>query len=116
MTNEPRRTSFPVAVSAEPTTTFNRPLSWRAIIAGTVAGLSIHILLTMLGLGLGIGSLEPVTDENPVAKLGMGAAIAWCVSALIALWSGGYVAGRFVPASYKRSGSLHGFLVWSVAT
>ena len=116
MTNEPRRTAFPVAVAAESADTFNHPLSWRAIIAGAVAGLSIHILLTMLGLGLGIGSLEPVSDENPVAKLGMGAAIAWCVSALIALWSGGYVAGRFIPVSYKRSGSLHGFLVWSVAT
>lgn len=118
MTNEPRRTAVavPLAATSEPATHFNRPLSWRAILAGAVAGLAIHILLTLLGLGLGVGSLEPVTDENPAAKLGMGATIAWCVSALIALWSGGYVAGRFVPASYRRSGCLHGFLVWSVAT
>jgi hypothetical protein len=38
------------------------------------------------------------------------------VSALVALWAGGYVAGRFIPASFKRTGCLHGFLVWCVAT
>lgn len=116
MTTEIRRTGIPVSAVTEPTGSLNRPLSWRAILAGTVAGLAIHILLTLLGLGLGVGSLDPITDENPVAKLGMGAAIAWCVSALIALWCGGYVAGRFVPASFRRTGCLHGFLVWSVAT
>ncbi len=119
MTTENNATGIPVTAStasAEVYAPSYRSLSWRAIIAGTVAGLAIHLLLTLLGLGLGIGSLEPITDENPAAKLGLGAAIAWCVSALIALWSGGWVAGRFVPATYKRSGSLHGFLVWSLAT
>ncbi len=97
-------------------TPFYRNLSWRAIIAGTVAGLAIHILLTMLGLGLGIASLDPITDESPIAKLGIGAGIAWSISALIALWCGGWVAGRFAPSDHHQSGLLHGFLVWSMAT
>ncbi len=116
MTNEIRRTVAPVTTTADTLGAFNRPLSWRAIVAGAVAGLAIHILLTLLGLGLGIGALDPITDDNPVAKLGIGTAIAWCVSALIALWCGGYVAGRFIPVNFKHTGCLHGFLVWSVAT
>jgi hypothetical protein len=97
-------------------TPFYRNISWRAIIAGAVAGLAIHILLTMLGLGLGLASLDPITDESPFTKLGIGAGIAWSVSALIALWCGGWVAGRFAPSDYHQSGLLHGLLVWSVAT
>ncbi len=114
MTIQNNVTGIPVATEAR--APFYRNISWRAIIAGTVAGLAIHLLLTMLGLGLGIGSLEPLTDENPVAKLGVGAGIAWCVSALIALFVGGWVAGRFAPSDYRLSGTLHGFLVWSLAT
>jgi hypothetical protein len=84
--------------------------------AGSVAGLAIHLLLTVLGIGLGLGVADPMTEGNPVAKFGMGATIAWGVSALIALWSGGWVAGKAAPAAMRRSGCLHGFLVWSVAT
>src|SRR4051812_44857616 len=117
MTTQNNATGVPVTTtSTDVHAPVSRSLSWRAIIAGTVAGLAIHLLLTMLGLGLGIGSLEPLTDQNPVAKLGLGAGIAWCVSALIALFSGGWVAGRFAPSDYKLSGTLHGFLVWSLAT
>jgi len=117
MPTETNITGIPVAATTtEVRAPFYRNLSWRAIIAGSVAGLAVHLLLTVLGLGLGIGSLEPITDQNPVAKLGLGAGIAWCVSALIALWTAGWVAGRFAPAGYRRSGGLHGFLVWCVAT
>jgi hypothetical protein len=108
--------TIPVTTATDVRTPSYRNLSWRAIIAGTVAGLAIHLLLTTLGLGLGIGALEPITDENPVSKLGIGAGIAWCVSALIALFGGGWVAGRFAPSDYKLSGTIHGFLVWSLAT
>jgi len=107
---------IPVTTSSEVSPPSYRNLSWRAIIAGTVAGMAIHILLTMLGLGLGIASLNPLTDADPGTKLGIGAGVAWCVSALIALFSGGWVAGRFSPSGYNLSGTLHGFLVWSVAT
>lgn len=94
---------------------FYRALSWRAILAGIVAGLAVHLLLTLLGIGVGAGTLDPVTDENPIAKFTTGAAIAWIASALISLWIGGWVAGRFTPGGNRRSGCLHGFLVWSLA-
>jgi hypothetical protein len=107
---------LPLTASTEARVPFYRSLSWRAILAGTVAGLAVHLLLTLFGIGLGAGMVDPVTDENPLAAFSVGAVIAWSVSALIALFVGGWVAGRFVPTGSKQSGGLHGFLVWSLAT
>jgi len=107
---------IPLTASSDVRIPFYRSLSWRAIIAGTVAGLSVHLLLTLLGIGIGAGMVDPITDENPFTAFSLGAAVAWGVSALIALWVGGWVAGRFVPSGNKHSGCLHGFLVWSLAT
>ncbi|CAM2935736.1 hypothetical protein [Rariglobus hedericola] len=107
---------IPLTASNEVRIPFYRSLSWRAIIAGTVAGLAVHLLLTLLGIGVGAGMVDPITDENPFAAFSLSAAIAWGVSALIALGVGGWVAGRFVPNGSKHSGCLHGFLVWSLAT
>jgi polyhydroxyalkanoate synthesis regulator phasin len=93
-----------------------RGVSWGAIFAGTTAGLATHLLLTLLGIGLGAGMLNPITDDNPVGTFSMASAIAWCVSALIALGIGGWVAGRSAARVNQNTGRLHGFLVWGVAT
>lgn len=92
------------------------PLSWGSIFAGCFAGLGLHLVLTILGMGIGLGSINPLTDPNPAADFSIGAGIAWSVSALIALWTGGYIAGRSIPQGDKQSGLIHGFVVWGVAT
>lgn len=97
-------------------TTAHRTVSWAAIFAGAVAGLGIHLVLTMLGLAIGAGMTDPITDENPIGTFSIGSAIAWGVSALIALWTGGWVAGRFAQYPSRGNGRLHGFLVWALAT
>ena len=87
-------------------------LSWGAIIGGTVAAIGIHILITALGVGAGLGTFTPRTDANPVTNFSIGAAVVWTIGALVALWFGGFVAGRF---SHSRpSGFVHGILVWSL--
>jgi len=73
-------------------------------------------LITLLGIGLGVQLIDPVTDAEPIGKFSVGVGIAWSVSALISLWLGGWVAGRFSPEPNRRLGSLHGVLVWSLAT
>lgn len=92
------------------------PLCWGAIIAGSVAALSAHLLITLFGIGLGVQLIDPVADAEPVGKFSLGVGIAWSVSALLSLWLGGWVAGRFTPEPNRRLGSLHGVLVWSLAT
>lgn len=87
-------------------------LCWSAILGGTVAAIGIHILLTTLGIAAGLGTFTPMTDAHPATHLGIGAALAWSVCALIALWFGGVVAGRFSHSLH--SGFVHGILVWSL--
>ncbi len=87
-------------------------LCWRAIFGGTIAAIGIHILLTALGVGGGLAAFTPITDSNPVANFSIGAAIVWTVCALVALWFGGFVAGRFSHSLH--SGFVHGILVWSL--
>jgi len=91
-------------------------LSWGSIIAGCVVALSIHLLLTMLGIGLGFRLVNPYTDENPALGFTTAAGVAWTISALISLWVGGWVAGRTSGKGYGNVGGLHGIVVWSVAT
>lgn len=97
-------------------TTDRRSPAWGAIFAGAVAGLGTHILLMMLLTAIGMGAASPATDDNPVATFGMGTAIAWTISALVALFVGGWVAGRCAARVHSVSGSVHGFLVWCVGT
>lgn len=90
--------------------------AWGAIIAGVIAAMGVHFLLLMLGMAAGLGAAEPATDENPAATISFGAAAVWSVSALIAMWVGGWVAGRCAVRVHSVSGGVHGFLVWCVAT
>jgi hypothetical protein len=87
-------------------------LCWTAIIGGTVAAIGIHILLTLLGGGAGLATFSPMTDADPVAHFDIGAAIIWTVCALISLWFGGLLAGRFSHSLH--AGFVHGVLVWSL--
>ncbi len=112
MTTDP---SFPAGTQSLPSPAgrYSLPtLCWSAIIGGTVAAIGIHILLTALGVGAGLAAFAPMTDTNPVANFSMGAAIVWTVCALVSLWFGGFVAGRFSHSLH--SGFVHGILVWSL--
>jgi hypothetical protein len=94
----------------------SRTLSWRAILAGTVVALSIHLLLVTLGTGISALAARKVEGDGAVKTLAIGTSIAWSLSALISLWVGGCVAGKTAAAGDAEQGKLHGFIVWSVAT
>ena len=53
---------------------------------------------------------SPLTDEKPLEHFDRGAAIIWSVCALISLWFGALLAGRFSHSWH--SGFVHGILVW----
>lgn len=99
---------------AEPTVV--PPLCWGAVIAGAVAALAVHLLVTLFGIGLGLQIVEPATDAEGGQKFSIGVGVAWSVGALLALWLGGWIAGRLVPEANRHLGGIHGFLVWSLAT
>ncbi len=93
-----------------------RSLFWGAIIAGAVAAMAIQVVLMMLGAGLGFAIYNPLSNDHPVASLGMGAVIIQGITAVISLWGGGWVAGRFAGRTTNFSGCLHGFMVWCLTT
>lgn len=94
----------------------HRTFSWGAVFAGLTAATAFQVLFMMLGAGLGFAIYSPLTDENPIADLGKGAIIIQGVSAVFSLWFGGWIAGRFTPVGARRSGGLHGLVVWCAAT
>jgi hypothetical protein len=91
-------------------------LRWGAIFAGATAALAIQIVLMMLGAGLGLAMFSPTTSDHAIASFGTGAAVIQGITAVLSLWAGGWVAGRFMRKVGEGSGRLYGFMVWAVAT
>ncbi len=103
-------------LETETTATVLPTISWKAILAGLTAAIALEFLFMLLGSALGFAIYTPLTDSNPTANLSEGAAVIEGISAVFALWFGGWVAGRFVRPVVPATGWLHGFLVWCAAT
>jgi hypothetical protein len=93
-----------------------RRITWGAVFAGVVVALVVQMLLSLLGMGIGMGTINPMEESNPFSGLGTGALIWWVISMLISLFIGGWVAGRLAGMPKASDASLHGVLMWSVFT
>ncbi len=96
--------------------TLVKRISWSAVFAGVLVAIVTQMLLTLLGLGVGFGSLDTVEEQNPAAGLGIGSAIWYIVSSLLSLYLGGWVAGRLASTPRLFDGVIHGVLTWSLVT
>ena len=95
---------------------FMKRISWSAVFAGVLVAIVTQMLLTLLGLGIGLGTIDPVQERNPTAGLGIGSAIWYIVSSLLSLFLGGWVAGRLASAPRLFDGIIHGVLTWCLVT
>jgi hypothetical protein len=95
-----------------------RRVSWGAILTGVVVALATQVLLAMLGLGIGLSGIEPTqVGDNPAASsMGIGAAVWWALSGILAALAGGWVAARLAGVPSRQIGLLHGLATWAVAT
>jgi hypothetical protein len=95
----------------------HRRISWGAVLAGVVLTLAIQLLLSMLGVGVGLSTVDPSqTGGTPgISSLGIGAGVWWTVSYVIALAVGGYVAARLAGVVLRGDGMIHGLLTWALA-
>lgn len=92
-------------------------ISWGAVFAGAVAALVLQVILNMLGLGVGLSTVDPAGDGTPGASsLGMGAGLWWVVSGILASAAGGYLAGRLSGKPSKSTTGYHGLTSWAVTT
>lgn len=95
---------------------FYRRISWGAIIAGTLVALVTMMLLNLLGIGIGLGSINPMEEASPFSGLGVGSIIWWVVSNLIAIFAGAYVAGKLAGVPLGGTSTMHGILSWCLYT
>lgn len=92
-----------------------RKVSWGAIFSGVALFLVIQFTLSVLGAAVGLTTLNPAQEAEPAAGLGMGAAIWWIVSMILALFVAGWAASKLSVAWSKMSGALHGLVTWAVS-
>lgn len=94
-----------------------RRISWGAVLAGVAVLLVIQLLLALLGLGVGLSTVDPASDGTPEASsLGIGAGIWTAVCVAIATFAGAWIAGRLAGMPSRTDGMLHGITTWAVAT
>jgi hypothetical protein len=93
----------------------NGRTAWGAILAGAVYALGLYVLLSLVGVGLGLSLFEP-TEATPGNGALTTTAIWQFVSQLVALGIGGYAAGRLAGVLHPMGSMLHGAVVWAVTT
>jgi hypothetical protein len=87
--------------------------SWTAVLAGVIAALVVQVLLTMLGLGIGLISLDTPTAADSPLGVSWAAFLYWAVAGIIAAFAGGWVAGAVAAPG---TGAGHGLAAWALAT
>ena len=97
-------------------TTPVRRTAWGAVMAGALVALMITLVFSLLFSGMGLQSIDPATDSSPLAGLGTSSVIAIIVTNLLALFAGGYVAGKLAGTPRRSDALLHGVLTWGVLT
>ena len=95
----------------------HRRISWSAIFGGVVLVISIQVLLSLLGAGVGLNTVNVNAGSTPDgSSFGIGAGLWWVISSCIALFAGGYAAAWLAGNEIKFDGMLHGLITWGIAT
>ena len=83
-TTEPVGTGSEVTLIDAP---FGR-ISWGAIIAGSVTALAVMLVLSLIGMGVGLSTMNPQTGANPSgAVIGISAVVWWGITSLVAFYA-----------------------------
>jgi len=93
-----------------------RRVSWGAILGGVVIAITVQMVLSLLGAGIGLSTIDPLRYSSPDASsFGIGAGVWWAVSSIVSLFAGGWVAGHLAGSPEKTDAMLHGLLTWGLA-
>lgn len=107
----------PVTPAEDIRTVAINQVAWGAIFAGVAIALVAQLLLNMVGLGIGLATLDPGTSDNPSAGgFSIGAGLWWVLSGIIASFLGGWIAGRLAGKPQESTGGWHGLTTWAVTS
>jgi len=105
---ERRRIAYPAVLRAE-----GMRVSWGGVFGGVLVALGFLLLMTALGVAVGISAAQP--GETDAGTLGAGAGIWAGLSLLLALLIGGWVSTRIGAIFDGTTGFFEGMLVWVVS-
>ena len=88
-------------------------VSWGGIWGGVLVAIGLLLLLSVLGVAIGVTAVEP--GETQAQAVGAGAGIWGGLSLLIALFVGGMVSTRIGAIFDRQTGFFEGALVWAVS-
>jgi len=92
-------------------------VSWGAVFAGAAIALVLQIILNMVGIGVGLSTIDVASGETPNASsLSIGAGLWWVISGIVAAAIGGYIAGRLSGKASQSTTAYHGLIAWAVST
>jgi hypothetical protein len=89
-------------------------ISWAAIFAGAVSALGLWLLLYAFGLAVGLTAIDP-NNPGSLRSSGIFTGVWGLVSPLVALFIGGFVAGRGAGLFRRGEGAMHGLVMWGLA-
>ncbi|MBC6715792.1 hypothetical protein H9Q09_06235 [Aurantimonas sp. DM33-3] len=90
-------------------------ISWGAIVAGSLLAMALQFMLGLLGLGIGLSSIEAAAAGDAGALLSAGGL--WTIAVvLIGLFVGAYAAGRLSGSVSRTDAVLHGVITWATST
>lgn len=95
---------------------FLRRASWGAILGGTAVAVVIQIMFTLLGISFGMGAVDFQGEGNATSGVGMAMGVWTAIGALVALFTGGWIAGRLAGTAQRAESTLHGVVTWAVVT
>ena len=80
----------PVTPAEDARTILINQIAWGAVLAGIVIALTALLLLNLLGVWIGLASVDPLGTNNPDPKtFSIGAGVWWALSGIIAALIGG---------------------------
>ena len=107
----------PVTPEEDARTILINRVSWGAVLAGVVVALVTHLILNMLGIGIGAATIDPLAADTPSPeRFSLVASIWWTISGILAALAGGYTAGRLSGQPKEASGGWHGLTSWALTT
>lgn len=90
-------------------------IRWSAIFAGTAVAIGVWILLQVFGMGAGLAAID-TDNAGSLRGVGIGTSVWSLLAPLIAMFIGGWIAGKLAATRDDRIGGLHGVVVWALAS
>jgi hypothetical protein len=86
-------------------------VSWGALFAGLFVTVAVFVVLSALGIAIGISSAD-AADRGDIT---VGAGIWAVITALVAFFCGGCVVSRFTAGETKTEAAMYGTVMWGAA-